>query len=84
MLNVTNTSYSYTAESKVDDKVVLNFQANINVEDPKSTTISTWKNSEMDYKDNRIQVRKDQAEFEDMIYDKIDALLAEKTKKNEV
>lgn len=84
MLNVTNTSYSYTAESKVDDKVVLSFQANINVEDPKSTTISTWKNSEMDYKDNRIQGRKDQAEFEDMIYDKIDALLAEKTKKNEV
>ncbi len=83
MLNVTNTSYSYTAESKVDDKVVLNFQANINVEDPKSTTISTWKNSEMDYKDNRIQARKDQAEFEDMIYDKIDALLAEKTKENE-
>lgn len=83
MLNVTNTSYLYTAESKVDDKVVLNFQANINVEDPKSTTISTWKNSEMDYKDNRIQARKDQAEFEDMIYDKIDALLAEKTKENE-
>lgn len=83
MLNVTNTSYSYTAESKVDDKVVLNFQANINVEDPKSTTISTWKNSEMDYKDNRIQARKDQAEFEDMIYDKIDALLAKKTKENE-
>ena len=84
MLNVTNTSYSYTAESKVDDKVVLNFQANINVEDPKSITISTWKNSEMDYKDNRIQARKDQAEFEDMIYDKIDTLLAEKTKENEV
>ena len=84
MLNVTSTSYSYTAESKVDDKVVLNFQANINVEDPKSTTNSTWKNSEMDYKDNRIQARKDQAEFEDMIYDKIDALLAEKTKENEV
>ena len=84
MLNVTNTSYSYTAESKVDDKVVLNFQANINVEDPKSTTISTWKNNEMDYKDNRIQARKDQAEFEDMIYDKIDTLLAEKTKENEV
>lgn len=84
MLNVTNTSYLYTAESKVDDKVVLNFQANINVEDPKSTTISTWKNSEMDYKDNRIQARKDQAEFEDMIYDKIDTLLAEKTKENEV
>ena len=84
MLNVTNTSYSYTAESKVDDKVVLNFQANINVEDPKSTTISTWKNSEMDYKDNRIQARKDQAEFEDMIYDKIDTLLAEKTKENKV
>ena len=38
----------------------------------------------MDYKDNRIQARKDQAEFEDMIYDKIDALLAEKTKENEV
>ena len=84
MLNVTNTSYSYTAESKVDDKVVLNFQANINVEDPKSTTISTWKNNEMDYKDNRIQARKDQAEFEDMIYDKIDTLLAEKTKENKV
>lgn len=84
MLNVTNTSYSYTAESKIDDKVVLNFQANINVEDPKSTTISTWKNNEMDYKDNRIQARKDQAEFEDMIYDKIDTLLAEKTKENEV
>lgn len=66
-----------TGESVIDGVNVAGFSASIDSTDPNNVTFSTWQNDKQAYKENRVAVRADQAEFEDFVYAKQDELLAQ-------
>ena len=66
-----------TGESVIDGVNVAGFSASIDSTDPSNVTFSTWQNDKQAYKENRVAVRADQAEFEDFVYAKQDELLAQ-------
>lgn len=65
-----------TGESVINEISVAGFNATINSENPEDMTLSTWQNNKLACKENRAQVRADQAEFEDYAYTKQDEMIA--------
>lgn len=70
-------SITITGRSVVGEKEVCGFQAVIRKSDPKNMQLSTWKSDKELYKENRVQCRADEAEFEDYAYAKQDELIAQ-------
>lgn len=63
--------------SVIGETKIATFRAVINADDPKNVRFSTVKHDENEYKNNRIAVREDEAEFEDYVYNLQDKLLGE-------
>lgn len=66
-----------TGRSVIDGVEACGFQAQINSENPENMTFNTWQTNPSTYKENRVQCRADQAEFEDYCYSVQDGKIAE-------
>lgn len=77
MLNMKK-SITLTGESMIDGVQAEGYSATINSENPEDITFSSWQTDKALYKANRVQCRKDAAEFEDAAYTLQDELIAEK------
>ena len=64
-------------ESVIDGIVVSVFTASIDSEDPNQITFSSTQINKTVYKENRVAVRADEAEFEDYAYALQDEMLGE-------
>lgn len=64
---------------KLDDIVVCGQTATINSDNPEDMSISAWTNDKQLYKENRTEIRKLQAQFEDAAFAEQDILIAEQT-----
>lgn len=71
----TKEKITITGESMIDDISAAGFTASIDSSNPENMTISVYQNNKAVYKENRTKVREDQAEFEDMAYEKQDELI---------
>lgn len=68
---------TYTGKSSVDGSSVLGFQAQIDTSNPYDISLTSWQINKELYKENRVQCRLDEAEFEDYIYEIQDSLISE-------
>lgn len=67
---------TFTGRSIIDGVEVVGFSAKIKSDDPSNITFSSWQMNKELYKANREQCRKDEAEFEDKVYEAQDELIA--------
>lgn len=74
MLNLQR-EIAYTGRSIIDGVEVVGFSAKIKSDDPSNITFSSWQMNKELYKANREQCRKDEAEFEDKVYEAQDELI---------
>lgn len=77
MLTTIKKNITLTATCKIDGKDVAGYSATINSENPEDMNLSDWPISKALYKANRVQCRKDQAEFEDAAYALQDQMINE-------
>ena len=77
MLSATRKTTTITASSVIDGKDAEGYSAVINSDNPEDMTISSWQTDKALYKKNRVQCRKDQAEFEDLAYTLQDQMISE-------
>ena len=66
---------TFTGRSVIDGVEVVGFSAKIKSNDPSNITFSSWQMNKELYKANREQCRKDEAEFEDKVYEAQDELI---------
>lgn len=66
---------TFTGRSVIDGVEVVGFSAKIKSDDPSNITFSSWQMNKELYKANRGQCRKDEAEFEDKVYEAQDELI---------
>lgn len=66
---------TYTGRSIIDGVEVVGFSAKIKSDDPSNITFSSWQMNKELYKRNRERCRKDEAEFEDKVYEAQDELI---------
>ena len=66
---------TYTGRSVIDGVEVVGFSAKIKSDDPTNITFSSWQMNKELYKTNREQCRKDEADFEDKVYEAQDELI---------
>lgn len=76
MLKVTQKT-TLEGKSVINGAVVSVFTASINSEDPNQITFSSAQINKPAYKENRVAVRADEAEFEDYAYSIQDSMLGE-------
>ena len=71
-------SQKITIEGKsvIDGTIVSNFLASINSDDPSMMTLSSIQVDRAAYKEHRVEVRADEAEFEDYAYSVQDEMIA--------
>lgn len=74
----TKRSITLSGSSIIDGKTAQQYQAVIDSENPEDINFSNWQTNKALYKENRVQCRQDEAEFEDMAYTIQDAMIAEK------
>lgn len=75
---------TFTGRSVIDGVEVVGFSAKIKSDDPSNITFSSWQMNKELYKTNREQCRKDEAEFEDKVYEAQDELInAQEVSKDE-
>lgn len=77
MLTTIKKNITLSATCKIDGKDVAGYSATINSENPEDMNLSDWQINKTLYKANRIQCRKDQAEFEDAAYTLQDQMISE-------
>lgn len=75
---VTKKSITFTGESTIDGTRVAGYQAVIDSTNPADMNLTSWQTDKEMYKQNRVQCRQDQADFEDAAYTLQDELIAEK------
>lgn len=63
--------------SIIDGNEIAGFVATIDSTDPKNINFSSWQINKDLYKQNRVEVRADEAEFEDYAYSIQDSMLEE-------
>lgn len=83
MLTTIKKNITLTATCKIDGKDVAGYSATINSENPEDMNLSDWQINKTLYKSNRIQCRKDQAEFEDAAYTLQDQMISEMVSETE-
>lgn len=66
---------TFTGRSVIGGVEVVGFNAKIKSDDPTNITFSSWQMNKELYKTNREQCRKDEAEFEDKVYEAQDELI---------
>ena len=66
---------TFTGRSIIDGVEVVGFSAKIKSDDPTNITFSSWQMNKELYKTNREQCRKDEADFEDKVYEAQDELI---------
>jgi hypothetical protein len=76
MLKITQ-KITLEGKSIIDGAVVSNFVASINSDDPTQMTISSVQVNKALYKEHRVAVRLEEAEFEDYAYSVQDEMIAE-------
>lgn len=69
-------SITLTGRSIIEGKEVEGYSAVIKSEKPENMTITSWMMDGAAYKENRVQCRKDQADFEDAAYAIQDEIIA--------
>ena len=75
---------TFTGKSVIDGAEVVGFSAKIKSDAPTNITFSSWQMNKELYKANREQCRKDEAEFEDKVYEAQDELInAQEVSKDE-
>ena len=76
---ITNNTKSITinADSTIDGKIAAHFNCIIDSSNPGDITLSSYQTDKALYKKNRVQCRKDEAEFEDACYTLQDQLMSE-------
>lgn len=75
MLN-TEKSVTFSGKSVIDGKEAEGYTAVIKSNNPKDMTITSWQIDGATYKENRVQCRKDKADFEDAVYIMQDEMIA--------
>lgn len=70
--------------SKVGDDRICQFYANINSDAPETMDMGRSIHSQTAYKANRVEVMRDQADFETYVYNIQDEMIAEKNNSQEV
>lgn len=70
--------------SKVGDDRICQFYANINSETPETMDVGRAIQNQAAYKANRVEVMRDQADFETYVYGIQDEMMAEKNNNQEV
>ncbi len=78
MLSTIKKNITISATSQIDGKNAAGYSATINSENPEDVNFSPYQIDKDLYKKNRAQCRKDNAEFEDMVYVIQDQMIAEK------
>lgn len=68
--------------SVIDGAIVAHFTASINSDDPNQMTLTSTQVNKAACKENRVAVRKDEAEFEDYAYTIQDEMLEHMTPAN--
>lgn len=66
---------TFTGRSVIGGIEVVGFSAKIKSDDPTNITFSSWQMNKELYKTNREQCRKDEADFEDKVYEAQDELI---------
>lgn len=66
---------TFTGRSVIGGVEVVGLSAKIKSDDPSNITFSSWQMNKELYKENREQCRKDEAEFEDKVYEAQDELI---------
>ena len=77
MLTTIKKNITLKATCTIDGQEVAGYSAIINSENPEDMNLSDWPISKALYKANRVQCRKDQAEFEDAAYALQDQMINE-------
>lgn len=77
MLDKLKKSITLSGSSTIDGEVAQQYQVVINSENPEDINFSNWQANKALYKENRVQCRKDEAEFEEMAYAIQDEMIAE-------
>ena len=77
MLSTLKKNITLKAICTIDGQDVAGYSATINSENPEDINFSDWPISKALYKANRVQCRKDQAEFEDAAYVLQDQMISE-------
>ena len=77
MLGNKTKSITLNGNSVIDGVTAAHFTAVINSDNPEDMTLASYQTDKALYKKNRVQCRKDEAEFEDEAYAIQDTLLAE-------
>lgn len=67
---------TFEGESVINGVVVQGYRAEISTSNPENVQMSEWIADQNGYKANRVQARKDNGEFEDMVYALQDELIA--------
>lgn len=75
MLN-TEKSVTFSGKSVIGGKEVEGYTAVIKSDKPKDMVITSWQIDGATYKENRVQCRKDKADFEDAAYAIQDEMIA--------
>lgn len=78
MLNIKR-SITLMGSSVINGEQAEGYQAVIDSSNPEDMTISSWQVNKALYKANRVDCRKDAADFEDAAYELQDSLIAETT-----
>lgn len=69
--------------SVIDGAQVAGFSASINSDNPNDITLSSWQIDKALYKEHRVEVRADEAEFEDFAYLVQDEMIADNAAQSE-
>ena len=77
MLSNKTKSITLNGDSVIDGVTASHFTAVINSDNPEDMTLTSYQTDKALYKTNRVQCRKDEAEFEDEAYAIQDTMLAE-------
>ena len=75
MLNIEK-NITFSGKSIIDGKEAEGYTAVIKSEKPQDMVITSWQIDGATYKENRVQCRKDKADFEDAAYAMQDEMIA--------
>ena len=66
-----------TGQSVINGAIAESYQATIDSSNPANMTMTSWQTAKDVYKANRAECRQNEADFEDMVYELQDQMIAE-------
>lgn len=70
-----NKKVTIEGETTIEDKKAMIYKAVIDSEDPENMSITAWKSDKDLYKQHRVEIRKDEAEFEEYAFSVQDEMI---------